>query len=306
MIVFWITLALTLLLLAGLTYYFVHEHRSEERSILQGDQDSSLYAQELRERERNERPTASGRVRRLFGYLLDAVLLFLALIFLLSLADRTVNSFDLPFQSAVIASGSMSRRNPENEYLFEHDLDDQLQVNDWIALRGVDSLDEIELYDIVAYVNEDGIEIVHRVIEKGDGFLTTRGDDVESSDSQPVRLSDIVGVYTGFRIPHVGFFVFFAQSEYGILAFASVFYLLILYEFLSNRILLIKASRTNYLKSAITKDNFILKSESGELSSDGSYFVLDDEKEKEGGSLLQMDDQEIPLPESDYKQWKTN
>lgn len=309
MSLFWITLALVLLFLFVLTIYFLRAFREEERQTLQGKRDSLLYARELREREKETtaKRTASGTIRRILGYVLDAVLVLLAVFFLLSLADKTINSFDLPLQTAVIATGSMSRKNPKNEYLFKNDLDDQLQVHDWIALRRVRSLDEVQVYDIVSYVNEDGLEIVHRVIEKGEGYLKTRGDDVESTDSMKVTLEDLVGVYTGFRIPKLGILVFFAQSDYGILAFCSVFYLLILYEILSSRNQNIIESRIHYLDSVLPSlDNFTMIGESGTLFCNRTYFVYDDERTMEGKTHVQCDQQELDLPESDYKQWKTN
>lgn len=309
MLLFWISLAIVLLFLSGLTIYFLSVFREEKKRTLAGKNDSLLYAKELREREkeRTAKKTASGSIRRIFGFVLDAVLAFLSALFLLSLADKTINSFELPFQTAVIATGSMSEKNPKNEYLFANDLDDQLQVNDWIGLRKVNSLDEIQVYDIISYVNDDGLEIVHRVVEKEEGYLRTRGDANESTDSMKIALKDVVGVYTGFRIPKIGILVFFAQSNYGILAFVSVFYLLVLYEILSVRNQRAAEIRIQFLDSKVLQlDNFTLISESGTLFFRKTSFLYDDEKTKDGDTLLQTDQQETILPESDYKQWKTN
>ena len=135
---FWIVLAVTLLFLAALTCFLVYYASKSFEEIKKGYEDSALFYKERMEQFPTEKSRTSRKIRKIAGIVLDVLLVILALFFLLSLVDRMVNSFSLPYETMVVATGSMSEKNEKNAYLFENDLDDQIQINDLIGIRTAD------------------------------------------------------------------------------------------------------------------------------------------------------------------------
>ena len=67
---------------------------------------------------------------------------------------------------------------------------------------------------IVTY-DMGGSLVTHRVVAVEGSTLTTRGDAVEDPDSQPVAMSQVVGVYL-FRIPRLGYLYAFMHTKQGL------------------------------------------------------------------------------------------
>ena len=119
-----------------------------------------------------------------------------------------------------VASGSMSKRNPANDYLDEFNLNNQFNTFDIIIVEAVDSVDDLELYDVVTYVDNTGKLIIHRIIEIkydsiGQPIYITRGDSNDVSDKS-IMFERIKGEYTNVRVPFVGALILFFQSYMGI------------------------------------------------------------------------------------------
>lgn len=307
MTLFWIVLAVTLLFLAGLTCFLCYYGLKEIEDIKKGYEDASLLCKAHEEAVPTKKKETSRKIRKIAGIVLDVVLVFLGLFFLLSLTDRLVNSFALPFETMVVATGSMSEKNEANAYLFEEDLNDQIQVDDLIGIKTVSSLDEIRLYDIVCYRNGEDIPIVHRVIEVHDTYLTMRGDANAASDSTRVTMENIVGVYTHFRIPKVGILVFFVQSDYGILAFAGILYILIFYDQYSKYLRRAEDRRLNEIRNIVTEEkDFDLVSTNGELHVKDGHYAFEGSTDYDGESYFLSEGRKVALPESEFSIWKTN
>ena len=128
----------------------------------------------------------------------------------------------------VVASGSMSEKNEANDYLTTYNLNNQFQTYDMIVLTGVKSSSQLELYDVIAYRNDRGINVIHRIIDieysEGEIRYTTRGDANSATDNYHPFMKDIIGKYTNKRIPSVGIFIMFFQSYAGIVTILSVVY----------------------------------------------------------------------------------
>ncbi len=71
------------------------------------------------------------------------------------------------------------------------------------------------LGDIIAFVNEDGINVVHRIVEKNDEGFVTKGDNNTSNDRDIVPYDDVLG-RAKFIIPYIGFTSLFLKSPLGI------------------------------------------------------------------------------------------
>ena len=80
----------------------------------------------------------------------------------------------------------MSQQNEANTYLKTNNLNNQFNTYDIIQIQKYKDVDQVKLYDVVAYRNDENIVIVHRVIEikETDGAKTfiTQGDSNNASD----------------------------------------------------------------------------------------------------------------------------
>ena len=157
----------------------------------------------------------------------------------------------------VIETGSMAKRNTDNDYLFDeklknqYTLDNQIQVFDLIQLKKVKKPEDIKLYDIVAYTDEEGAIVVHRVIEvnvdekTGITHYRFRGDANSSSSDYEYRghdesgkgltLDDVVGKYTGWHSFGLGIFIDYLRSDIGIICLSSGIIVVAFYYFFEDR-----------------------------------------------------------------------
>ncbi len=154
----------------------------------------------------------------------------------------------------VVASGSMSQKNAANPYLAT--LHDQFDTYDMIMLRRVDSQSELKQYDIIAYRNPEGVNVIHRITGfTSDGRYIMRGDSNNADDDYHPTFEDVVGKYTHQRIPLVGIFVVFLQSYSGALTLLAIIYCLIMISVIGNKIYNAQTARLEILKQAIDFEN---------------------------------------------------
>lgn len=161
------------------------------------------------------------------------VFLVLAIPFLgFAIYSRVTNGVVMIGDSSamVVASGSMSNKNPSNDYLVSNNLNDQFQTFDMISLKKVSEY-QIRQYDVIAYRNDKNVNIIHRIISidkdsAGVTRYTTRGDANNASDTYRPKYEDIIGKYTGKRIPTIGIFISFFQSYSGIVTIVSIVFCL--------------------------------------------------------------------------------
>ena len=184
----------------------------------------------------------------------------------------------------VVASSSMSQQHKKNTYLFENNLDNQLNTFDLIVTRPVPDEFELELYDIVVYQYED-IFVIHRIVgieepnsEHPDHRLfKTQGDAISSPDREPVTYEQIKAVYENEKVPFVGSFVFFMKSPAGWLCV-----LLVLYAIIATPIVEKKIKKTTYIR--LYEIDIIDKEElekNGVSASSLEVIKIDREKRKE-------------------------
>ena len=138
----------------------------------------------------------------------------------------------------------------------EGDKEDSLFVDDLVVCKEVDT-DTLEIGDIIAYdaliVNKDAygnvigepytIIKIHRIVDKSGSNFITRGDnspdedgDGVPDDDSPVKASDVLGKYEGFRVAKVGGFIDFISSQKGIFICLIIpmaaFFIYALYKFI--------------------------------------------------------------------------
>lgn len=151
----------------------------------------------------------------------------------------------------VVASGSMSEKNIENAYLSQYSLDNQFSQYDIIVLEKVNNESDISLYDVVAYRNDKGINVIHRIIKVNAQNYETRGDANNASDAYNPKFADIIGKYTGKRLKGIGMFVMFLQSYSGIITLVSLVYCVFMIDSLTSKINRVQSDRTKMLEDAM-------------------------------------------------------
>ena len=193
---------------------------------------------------------AEKKTGRCFFKVIDAVftcvicLAFLAaFVFSVSISlskDAPIN--DIPTWR-VVNTGSMSQKHPDNTYLFDNAIDDQIQTFDLICTEKLPAEQELKLYDIVVYEMDD-VLVVHRIVEieepsathPNERYFLLQGDAVESPDRFPVRYEQMRAIYNGTRIPFIGSFVLFMQSPAGYLCILLVVVAIFATPYLNRRL----------------------------------------------------------------------
>ncbi|MCH8346291.1 MAG: signal peptidase I, partial [Chloroflexi bacterium] len=134
----------------------------------------------------------SGLRRRLRGPL--GWLIYLGIIVAAIILGPTVLGWalDTDHPMATISSGSMWPA---------------LKEGDVVLLRGVDSVDDVKVGDIVAFRHEGGLAI-HRIVSIEGEQITTKGD-ANTREDEPIAFDDVIGraVEVGgrlARVPYLG------------------------------------------------------------------------------------------------------
>lgn len=213
---------------AVVTILFRHYVFSAIKEVKNGERDIELVDLMVYESDekviRKQRAASIGKTAVYYAFL--AVLIPL---FGLSLYSRIKNNVTQFGNNAVlvVASGSMSVKQESNDYLFTYNLNNQFNTYDLITVTKV-SQNQLRLYDVIAFKNNKGMNVIHRIIQidysGSEVRYLTRGDANVSSDSYRPKYSDIIGKYTNKRIPGIGVFVMFFQSYAGMLTIISVVY----------------------------------------------------------------------------------
>lgn len=303
---FYIFLACLILLGILASAFLIYEFIKLRKGIVSGEYDSRLIYEAYEEKKKSKNKKHQV-LRKTLDVLMDIVLVILAIFFLIGIVDKAMDLSTIPIKSVVVETGSMSYKNEENEYLFENELNDQIEVNDLIFLEKVDSLSDIKLYDIVCYRNEEDTQIVHRVVEINDTYLITQGDANSVKDDFKIELDDIVGKYTGARIPFVGSVTFFLTSSYGMSAMGLILVLILTYTCLKSLSDKKEKERLDYLlKETENISHFELISLSGCFIKDNENYTFKEgeinKKDKETiNSILITDSETKTLQKGERK-----
>ena len=164
----------------------------------------------------------------------------------------------------VVATGSMSEKNETNKYLVENDLNDQFGQFSIIILERVDSPEDLKKYDVIAYRNNDGVNIIHRIVDIS-GFgeemrYITRGDANNNADTYRPYFSDVIGVYRGQHVESVGIIVMFMQSYSGMITVVALLYCMIMIDVIYRKIVKCEEARRDMLLDVIQSDETSAKS----------------------------------------------
>lgn len=216
-------LVVILVCLVGLTVFLVFEANENKKTIKAGESDYEILEDKVVAASRS--PAQKGWAKA-GGLFFDFFVGLLLVLFGLLIFTRAMPRLGVPYSLEAVKTPSMASVDPSNEWYLK-DRDNRIQVNDIVVLKKVETISEVKLYDIVSYRHPAGINIIHRVIEVGDGYVYTRGDALDQDDGVKVKVEMINGLYTGVRIPYLGALTFYLQNDYGILGMVALAYCII-------------------------------------------------------------------------------
>lgn len=178
----------------------------------------------------------------------------------------------------VVVSQSMSEKEKSNLYLFENNLNNQVEMFDLIVMNPLPKEEEIKLYDIVIYETQ-GQMVLHRIVEikEVDEQYNLRryifkGDANKEVDKTPVLYSQMRGIYRGNRIQYVGSFVIFINSPAGYLCIFLIAATLIAYPLIERK--LVKEIKK---RLAVVENNSFMNTEENNDKTEEISFVINDE-----------------------------
>lgn len=272
-ILFYLILLAFIIILAVLTIFITKYQKDTKKNINLGNFDLELFYNYLKSQKKSKIKIVSKMTLKI------AANIIFAAIFLSSCYLFITNYLDIsPYKVIVVATNSMSYKNEENDYLFTRDLNNQFSANDILIIKRVNSISDLNLYDVISYNNQDNVNIIHRIVEISNDKIVTRGDTNNVSDDA-ISFSDVVGVYTNIKIPKLGIVVFFLQSYYGYLCILSIYYILVLYTLVSSKINKKRKERLSYLESLVSnKTNYTFLTKVGKIEVNGVNFKLVHEK----------------------------
>lgn len=142
----------------------------------------------------------------------------------------------------VVVSQSMSEKEKSNKYLFDNNLNNQVEMFDLIVMNPLPNEEEIKLYDVVVYETQ-GQMVLHRIVEIKDPDeeynvkrYIFKGDANKEADKTPVLYSQMRGIYRGNRIQYLGSFVIFINSPAGYLCIFLIVVTLIAYPLIERKL----------------------------------------------------------------------
>ena len=246
------------------TILFRNYYLSNIESVSEGRDDIALIDNAIdEERKKKSKPKRILKIiLKVFSY---CVLGVVVVGFGVSLYGRFTNNIMVFGNSTVVVvgSGSMSKKNSDNTYLLTQNLTNQFNTYDIIGISKYNDQNDIKKYDVVAYKNKEGTTIIHRIINvidnKGDIEYVTRGDSNNASDTNVqydgyLKYKDIIGFYNNTRIPNVGIFVVFLQSNAGIITLLAIIYCLFMFDHYSSKYQKAVNERTSKLIDIINFD----------------------------------------------------
>jgi len=245
------------LLTAMFTYLITSITKMELELIQRGHRDEAIKKELNKKRKEN----------RVFLWVNRIVSLLMCVIFVTAFSfavyirlaeDRPANGIP---SIKVVKSESMSKKHPDNTYLADNDLNDQFQMFDVVVCNHLPAEDELKLYDIVVYKQED-LYVIHRIVgieepnenHPGVRHFLLQGDAVENPDKFPVLYSQMQGIYEGNRIPFVGSFILFLQSPAGWLCVLLVIFSMVVTPIVEKKIKEATEKRISAFSDQLQKD----------------------------------------------------
>ena len=248
------------------TILFRNYNLNAIKDVKQGKEDIELIDNVLLDEKKKK--TKKTKTLKIIGRVTYYILYIIVFTFFsFSLVSRILDNSMLFNNSGfvVIASGSMSEKHQDNKYLFDNNLNDQIDTYDIIGISKYNKIEDVKLYDIIAFKDKTGRTIVHRIVSLKENELAnnieivTKGDASSTLDNYSLydnylNYEDIIGHYNHKKVPLIGSFVIFLQSNSGIITILSIGYCVVMFDFYRNKLEKAILERTNLLIELIDYD----------------------------------------------------
>ncbi len=134
--------------------------------------------------------------------------------------------------AGIVLSAKLTNGEPEVfgyqlKTVLSGSMEPNIQTGSIIAVKSVndDERENLQKGEVITFIEEDR-QVTHRIVEvtQTDSLIQyiTKGDNNIEPDSRPVLAKNVVAVYKGFTIPHLGYFINFAQSPNGSILFMII------------------------------------------------------------------------------------
>nr|WP_138919799.1 signal peptidase I [Lentibacillus jeotgali] len=96
-------------------------------------------------------------------------------------------------------------------------MEPEIQTGSIISIEKGGDMKRFEKGDVITYRTPEDMLVTHRIAEViGDGEqYITKGDNNEGADLDPILAQNVVGKYTGFTVPYIGYVMNFANTSQG-------------------------------------------------------------------------------------------
>ena len=81
------------------------------------------------------------------------------------------------------------------------------------------TFEDVQVGDVIAvkYPYKEGVIIIHRVVERGEDFLQTKGDVNPAPDNFITVPENVLAKFTNLRIPKLGYLIVFSRTPLGLI-----------------------------------------------------------------------------------------
>lgn len=123
--------------------------------------------------------------------------------------------------SSKLSGGSPKVFGKELLTVLSGSMEPGIQTGSIISITPATDASSFESGDVITYrsIDNSTILITHRiedvVKESGEVFYITKGDNNDAKDPSPIPAGNVVGEYTGFTIPYIGYILDFVKSKIG-------------------------------------------------------------------------------------------
>lgn len=244
------------LLTAMFSYLITCITKMELELIKHGHRDEAIKKELKKKRENRVFPW----INRIVSLLLCVILVsaFSFAVYIRATEGRPANGIP---SIKVVKSESMAKKHPENTYLLDNNLNDQFQMFDVVVCNHLPAEDELKVYDVVVY-KQDDMYVIHRIVgieepnanHPNERYFLLQGDAVDRQDRFPVLYSQMQGIYEGNRIPFVGSFILFLQSPAGWLCVLLVIFSMVVTPIVEKKIKEAMEKRISAFSDQLQKD----------------------------------------------------
>lgn len=156
--------------------------------------------------------TKGERVVSISAIVLSAILIPILILNIVLIVKSVTKPDEIP---------SVGNRTPL--IVLTESMEDEICDGDLIVARTTD-IEDIREGDVISYfdpASKSQSIVTHRVIKKttvdGKVFFKTQGDNNDIADKHDVPEENVIGVWTGFRVPFLGNIMLFMQSPWGMI-----------------------------------------------------------------------------------------